>query len=166
MALTIQPRWVFFAVALACALALAGALTLQQVVGLEPCPLCIFQRIAVIGVGIISLIAGLFTPRGTAAKVSALVLVLAALAGGSVSVRHIWLQHLPADKVPACGPGLDYMLSELPFTSVLSKVFKGSGECAVVDWTFLGLSLPELTAIFFSMIIAVGLWLALRRTRR
>lgn len=165
MVSTIQARWVFFGVALACVLALAGALTLQHAVGLEPCPLCIFQRIGVMAVGVVSLFAAIFTPRGTPARISAAVMVLAALAGGAVSARHVWLQHLPADQVPACGPGLDYMISELPFTNMLAKVFKGSGECAVVDWTFLGMSLPELTGIFFLTAVVVGIWLLLRRQR-
>jgi len=162
---TIQARWVFLGVALACALALAGALTLQHAMGLEPCRLCIFQRIGVMAVGLVSLLAAIFTPRGMSARISAVAMVLAALAGGAVSVRHVWLQHLPADQVPACGPGLDYMINELPFTNMLAKVFKGSGECAVVDWTFLGLSLPELTGIFFLTVAVVGVWLLLRRQR-
>lgn len=162
----IQARWVFFGVALACALALAAALALQHVVGLEPCPLCIFQRIGVIAVGAVALLAGLVTPRGTAARVAGGVMALVAMAGGSVSARHVWLQHLPPEQVPACGPGLDYMIEAMPFTSMLSKVFKGSGECAVVDWTFLGLSLSELTGIFFAIMIAVGAWLAFRRAPR
>jgi disulfide bond formation protein DsbB len=163
VASTIQARWVFAAIALACALALAAALYLQHVVGLEPCPLCIFQRIGVMAVGAISLLAAFMAPRGVASRAGGVLLALAALGGGVVSARHVWLQHMPADQVPACGPGLNYLVDTLPFSQVLVKVFKGSGECAVVDWTFLGISLPEMTGAFFLLVICVGLWLALRR---
>lgn len=163
MASTIQARWVFSFIALACALAIAIALYLQHVIGLDPCPLCIFQRIGVMAVGLVSLIGAILTPRGTPARVWAGLLVLVAAAGGSVSARQVWLQHLPADQVPACGPGLDYMVQSLPFSRMLAKVFMGSGECAVVNWTFLGLSLAELTGAFFLAIIATGIWLIVRR---
>lgn len=163
MASTIQARWVFAAIALACALAMAAALYLQHVVGLEPCPLCIFQRVGVIAVGVISLVAALVAPRGAPSRAGGALLALAAAAGGAVSARHVWLQHMPADQVPACGPGLNYMIDTLPFRDVLVKVFKGSGECAVVDWTLFGVSLPEMTGVFFLLVIGTGLWLAMRR---
>jgi len=139
------------------------ALYSQYVLGLDPCPLCIFQRVGVISVGVIALLAALHHPGRTGYRVWALLGVLAALGGMSVSLRQLWLQSLPEDQVPACGPGLDYLLQNSPFWDVLSKVFKGSGECAVVDWTFLGQAMPFWVAVFFVGVIAMQLWLGFRK---
>jgi disulfide bond formation protein DsbB len=81
----------------------------------------------------------------------------------AVAGRHVWLQHLPPEDVPACGPGLDYWMDTFPLHQVMMKVFKGSGECAVIDWTFLGLSLPAWTLAAFTGLAAVALWQLLRR---
>ena len=72
-----------------------------------------------------------------------------------VAGRHVWLQHLPADQVPSCGPGLDYWLDTLPILQVFKEVFAGSGECAAIDWTFMGLSIPEQSLILFSLLLVV-----------
>ncbi len=87
---------------------------------------------------------------------------LAACAGAAVAARHVWLQHLPADQVPACGPSLDYMLDNLPFRDTLSIVLAGDGNCAAIDWTFLGFSIPEQTLALFSVAILVCLWQTVR----
>ena len=78
----------------------------------------------------------------------------------------MWLQTLPADQVPSCGPGLDYLVSALPLSTVLQQVLSGSGECAEVDWTLLGLSLPVWSAAFFVVLTALSLWQLLRANRR
>ena len=93
----------------------------------------------------------------------AVLLGLAAIGGGSVAARHAWLQQLPPDKVPSCGPGLDYMLDTLPFTEVLSKVFRGSGECAEIVWQFLGLSMPGWVLVWMIALGAAGIWNNVRR---
>ncbi|GGY17404.1 disulfide bond formation protein B [Paludibacterium paludis] len=136
------------------------ALYSQYALGLEPCPLCIFQRVGVIVVGLVALIAGLANPGRTGFRIGAVLVSLAAIAGGSVSLRQLWLQHLPADMVPACGPGLDYMLQTMPFSRMFRKVFEGSGECAVVDWTFLGMAMPFWVLVFFVMVLmfVIVLW--------
>ncbi|WP_028534246.1 disulfide bond formation protein B [Paludibacterium yongneupense] len=154
----------YFLIAAACAGAMGAALYLQHVQGLEPCPLCIFQRVGVIMVGLLALLAALLNPARGAAKVADGLIVLAALAGGSVSLRQLWLQSLPADQVPSCGPGLEYMLGAFPLHDVVVNVFKGSGECAVVDWTFLGMALPFWVLMFFIAVIAFVL-LQMRRLR-
>lgn len=136
---------------------------LQRYLGLAPCPLCIFQRIGLMLMGGFALLAALFNPKQTLSRV---ILWLGSLAGISwatgVAARHVWLQHLPADEVPSCGPGLDYWLDTLPMKEVLNQVFAGSGECAAVDWTFMGLSIPEQSLIFFSALILVHLLLLWR----
>ncbi|WP_058367826.1 disulfide bond formation protein B [Psychrobacter sp. ENNN9_III] len=129
---------------------------LQRYMGLSPCPLCIFQRIGLMVMGAFALIAALFNPKTLGLR---LILWLGSLAGigwaTTVAARHVWLQHLPADQVPSCGPGLDYWLDTLPMQQVLKEVFAGSGECATIDWTFMGLSIPEQSLIFFSILLLV-----------
>jgi protein dithiol:quinone oxidoreductase len=139
-----------------CAALLAYAYYLQFYAGLEPCPLCIFQRIGVIVLGAIFLLAGLHKPGAAGARIYAGLIALAALAGAAIAARHVWLQNLPPEKVPACGPDLDYMLEILPLTEVLKRVFTGSGECAEITWTFVGLSMPAWVLIWFLILGAVG----------
>ncbi|WP_201616421.1 disulfide bond formation protein B [Psychrobacter immobilis] len=129
---------------------------LQRHLGLSPCPLCVFQRIGLMVMGGFALIAALFNPKS---KVVRLILWLGSLAGigwaTAVAARHVWLQHLPADQVPSCGPGLDYWLDTLPMKQVLNEVFAGSGECAEIAWRFMGLSIPEQSLILFSILLIV-----------
>ncbi len=156
-------RQVFAFILLASLASMASALYLQYAVHLHPCPLCIFQRVAMMTVGLIALIATLHDGGRFSRRAYALLLALAALAGAGVATRHIWLQHLPADQVPDCGPGLNYMLQVFPMQKVLSLVLRGSGECAKVDWTLLGLSLPELSFAAFFSIFLLAVWQMLRR---
>ena len=131
------------------------ALWLQYGMGLEPCPLCVFQRIAVIAIGVVFLIAGLHNPGRTGAAV---------YAGLTLHHRRRSARHSPRGtcgssrcrraQVPACGMGLNYMLETMPLTDVLSRVFKGSGECAEQAWVFLGLAIPSWTFVFFIAMIA------------
>lgn len=148
--------------ALFCAAMMAYALYAQHQLLLEPCPLCVFQRVAVIALGCVFLIAALHGPSGKGRYAYASLLAIATLGGSIVAGRHVWLQNLPPDEVPACGPGLEYMLDAFPLAEALSMVFSGSGECATVDWQLLGLSMPAwvLTAILF--VGSVGIWNNLR----
>ena len=134
---------------------MAYALYSQYVVGLEACPLCIFQRVGMILLGLVFLAAALHAPRAFGARVYAVLGLAAALGGGSVSARHVYLQSLPADRVPACGPGLDYMLEVFPLFEAVRLVFQGSGECATVNWSFLGLSMPAWVLIWFVLLAAL-----------
>jgi len=151
---------------LGCVAAMAGALYLQYQVGLEPCPLCIFQRVGVIAVALIVLIAFLHGPKRIGVRIYAALAALAALAGGGVALRQLWLQHLPPDQVPVCGPGLDYMLDVFPLHEVLAKVLSGSGECAEVTWRFLGLSLAGWSLVLFIILLLVALVQLTRSLRR
>jgi protein dithiol:quinone oxidoreductase len=142
---------------------MAFALYLEHVQGLNPCPLCIFQRVGLIGLGIISLIAFIHNPISNAFKrFYAFLGSLSILWSAGVAARHVWLQNLPPDKVPSCGPGLDYWLDTLPMKSVLQQVLSGSGECAVVDWTLLGFSLPVWSLLFFAGLLAISIWQLIR----
>lgn len=146
-----------------CAGLMAYALYAEHVLLLEPCPLCILQRIAVIAMGLVFLIAALHGTDGAGRYVYAALIALAASAGAAVAGWHVRLQNLPADQVPTCGPGLDYMLDTFPLSDVLKMVFSGSGECASVDWQFLGLSMPAWVLIDIVVIGAFGLWNNLRK---
>jgi disulfide bond formation protein DsbB len=120
----------------------------------EPCPLCILQRVAMFAVGLVALLGALHNPKGSAGrKIYGVLAFLAAAVGAAIASRHVWLQHLPADQVPACGPGLNYMLESMPSKlDVLKKVLQGSGECAEINWTFLGFSMPEWTLLCFALL--------------
>ncbi len=139
-----------------CAGLLAYALYTQFVGGLVPCPLCTFQRGAFVVLGLILLVAGLHAPGSRGGRAGyGLLGFLAAAAGAGIAGRHVWLQHLPPDQVPACGPDLSYMMEAFPLADVLRRVFTGSGECAEVDWTLLGLAMPAWSLIWF---VLLGIW--------
>ena len=160
-------RWSFrtaFAVAAAiCAAFLGFAYYAQFHLYLDPCPLCIFQRMAFIALGAVCLVAALHAPKGNGRRVYGVLALVAAGTGAAIAGRHVWLQHLPPDQVPDCGPGLSWMLDTLPLNAVIRKVFTGSGECAKVDWTLLGLSMPEWTLIWFAIFVLGAAWYGFRR---
>jgi protein dithiol:quinone oxidoreductase len=147
---------------LVCAGLMGWALWLQYGQGLEPCPLCVFQRIAVSAIGVVFLIALIHGPQRFGATVYAVLLLICAGIGAAFAVRQVWLQALPKDQVPACGMGFSYMMETMPFADVLEKVFSGSGECAEKGWELLDLAIPGWTLVFF---IAVTIY-AFALTRR
>ncbi|MEY4598394.1 MAG: hypothetical protein RLZZ445_1191 [Pseudomonadota bacterium] len=151
--------------ALICAALLGFGLYLQHVEGLEPCPLCVFQRVAFIALGLVFVVAALHGPGKTGAAVYALLGGLFALTGAGIAARHVWLQSLPPDQVPACGPGLSYMLEQYAVTRMLEKVLSGSGECAEAGWRFLGLTIPGWSLLWFVLLGIALVWLAMRSRR-
>ena len=146
-----------------CAGLMGFALYAQHVLQLAPCPLCVLQRVAVIALGVIALAAALHNPAGWGRWVYAALVFLAGGSGLGIAGWHWRLQNLPPSDVPACGPGLDYMLDNFPLGEALSMVFKGSGECAEVVWSFLGLSMPAWVAVWMLGLGAVGIWNQLRK---
>jgi disulfide bond formation protein DsbB len=138
-------------------------LYLQHVLELEPCPLCITQRAFVILTGLLALIAALHNPQGWGRRLYALLCTLAALGGAAVAGRHVWLQHLPEDLAPACGPSLEYMLDTLPLSETFALVMMGDGNCADTVWTLLGFSIPEQTLALFLLLAGLSLYQMLRR---
>jgi protein dithiol:quinone oxidoreductase len=130
----------------------------QAVLHLEPCPLCIFQRVGVAAAGVLFLLAALHHPRRWGARVYGVLLLLAALATMAVAARHLWIQHLPEGAVPACGATLSYMLEVLPLADVVRKVLSGSGECAQVTWMMLGLSMPGWVLLAAAALGALGVY--------
>ena len=147
----------------ACAGLLAYAYYAQMVLHLEPCPLCIFQRVGVFALGVIFLIAAAHDPVGWGRRVYAVLLGAAALTVIGVAVRHLYIQSLPEGSIPACGASLDFMLKVFSLSEVLVKVLTGSGECAKVTWSFLGLAMPAWVLIAALALGAYGLWINLRR---
>ncbi len=147
---------------IACAGMIAYALYAEHVLMLIPCPLCVFQRIAVIGLALVFLLAAAHHPSGWGRRVYAGLVLLVAGAGIGVAGRHVWLQNLPPDKVPSCGPGFDYIIDSFPLADALKLIFSGSGECASIDWLFLGLSMPAWTLIAFLSVGVFGIWNNLR----
>jgi len=163
----VTSRAYFLLLLLACIGLLGFGLYLEHVVGLEPCPLCILQRLAYILIALVALIAVIHGPRQFAGKIYHGVISVVALAGAAIAGRQIWLQHLPPDEVPECGPGLEYMLDVFPLQEVISMVFTGSGECAEVQWRFMGMSIAEWSvicflAIFIASVLAILYWHSFR----
>ena len=159
-------RFAFGAGALVCIGLLGFAYYLQYVQGLEPCPLCMVQRGFFYAVLALFVVAALHGPRGWGAPVYSALITLFALGGAATAGRQVWLQHLPADKVPQCGPDLFFMLENFPLSRTLEKLFYGSGECAVVDWKFLGLSIAGWSLAWFIALAIYAWWAARQRLRR
>ncbi|SDW95342.1 disulfide bond formation protein DsbB [Marinobacter mobilis] len=155
-------RGVFGIVLGVCVALLATAFYMEHVKGLEPCPLCWLQRYAFMVVGAVSLLAVVHNPGGLGARVYGSLLALFSGLGLALAGRQLWLQSLPADQVPACGPSVEYMLDVLPLSEVLATAIRGTGDCAEVVWRFLGLSIPGWTAVFFTLLVITGLVMLLR----
>jgi disulfide bond formation protein DsbB len=134
---------------LVCASSFGFAYYAQFGLGLEPCPLCILQRLTLLVLGVVFFLATIHHPGGWGARAYGAWIGLVAGVGAAIAARHVWLQHLPPEETPRCGPGLDYLLETLPLNELVREVLTGSGECAEVDWTLLGLSLPEWTLLLF-----------------
>ena len=145
-----------------CAGMMGFALYAQHILLLSPCPLCIFQRLAVISLGILFMLSAIQNPGVIGRMIYAGLLAVAALAGIAVAGRHAWLQMMPEDQVPACGPGLTYILDSFPFGEALALIFAGSGECADVVWSLFGLSMPAWVLICLVVIGSAGAWNNLR----
>ena len=149
---------------LACAGLMAYALYAEHMLFLDPCPLCSFQRLAVIVLGLVFLVAALHNPGRLGGRIYGFLLALVAASGAAIAAWHVRLQNLPADEVPSCGPGLGYILENNSFGEALAKVFGGSGECATVDWQFLGLSMPAWVLVSTLCLGGFALYANLRRT--
>lgn len=160
---TLPRRAVNFAGFLICAGLIAYALYSQFHLGLDPCPLCIFQRIGIASLGVVFLIAGLHNPRGWGSRVYVALIAIAAVATVAVAARQVYLQHLPPGTIPSCGAPLSMMLKFMPLTTVIRKVLTGSGECGIVNWTFLGLAMPAWVLLWGAFLGTAGVIANARR---
>ena len=153
-------NWLGF---LACVLALGAALYTQYVLESQPCHLCIFQRFTVAALGLAFLIAALFPAGGFRGAIYALLIGISGLATLATAGRHVWIQMQPPGSVASCGADLKFMLELFPLTEVILKVFKAGGECAKIDFTVLGLSMPAWVFVFALILTVAGIWNNLRR---
>jgi disulfide bond formation protein DsbB len=142
-----------------CGALLCGALIMEYAFAMAPCPLCLMQRIWFFFAGAIALQGLMHNPRW---GIYPLLTILASVIGGGFSIRQLWLQSLPADQVPACGPSMDYLFENFPLGQVLQLMTQGTGDCAAVSWQFLGLTIPGWALVGFAAItiLAVLQWRA------
>jgi disulfide bond formation protein DsbB len=136
------------------------ALAIQTHYQLNPCPLCISQRMIFMGLGILFLIAAFINPATVLSKLFTLLQVLTALGGVGVAIRHWWLQAHRGEMIADCGVGFDYMFENFPLQKAFKLIFRGTGDCAAIDWTFLGLSIPQMALIAFASMVAYAIYLA------
>ncbi len=152
-------RWLFAGIAVACLALLSAALFMEHVMGMEPCPLCMLQRFAYTITGVVALTAAWINPKSWGVRVGGGAVAVSSLAGLGVAWRQIWLQSLPSEEVPPCGPGYEYMREAFPLTEVILMALEGSGDCAEVHWQFMGLSIAGWAWVFFAVIAVLGLWM-------
>lgn len=154
----IRPRFWFLLGSLGCVFLLSMGAYFQFVQGLDPCPLCISQRLAIFFTGFVFMIAVAHNPKEQKGiNRYAIFGALTALGGASISTRHIWIQHLPPDQVPECKPALEYMLQNFPLIETVKLMLSGTGDCAKVDWTMLGFSMPAWTLVAFLMLASLSI---------
>jgi protein dithiol:quinone oxidoreductase len=156
-------RFIYLLGFLVCVALLAAAYYFQYAKGLEPCPLCIMQRLAYYLIGLTCLIAFLHSPRQRGQRIYAVLLICFAVFGIGIACRQIYLQHLPPEQAPACSPALNFMLHNYPFHQVLQVLFYGSGDCSVVHWQFLGLAMSEWSLIFLLAFLFTAVVLLFRK---
>ena len=159
----LPPRVLFLALFAVCTGLLGFGLYLQHYGGYEPCPMCIMQRYAFLGVALVALVGAIHGPRGGGgAKVYAGVILLLTLAGGGVAARQTWMQLYPP-QFTECGPDLEFMLDSFPLADALPMIFRGAGDCAAIDWTFLGLSIANWSLVMFSVVGLLAIAFIARR---
>ena len=164
--MTLSPRLTFFSTALLCAALLGYGYYLEYVEFLDPCNLCKLQRVAFMAVILFAMIGMVHGSTGAASRVYHLLIALSATAGAALAGRQVWLQGLPPEDVPECSPGLEFMLESSPWLDVFREVLTGSGSCAEIDWSFLGLSIAGWALAWFAVIVLANLIWAIKGYRR
>jgi disulfide bond formation protein DsbB len=160
---SLSHRLVFISLVLLAVVSMAFAVFyLEGFLDLAACPLCMSQRVFVVGWALFALLGALHNPSGWGRRVYAALCGISAYIGGAIAARHVWLQSLPEDQVPACGPSLEYMLENFPLQEAISLMLMGDGNCAEVAWTFLGMSIPQQTLLLFAVTVVASLWLMFR----
>lgn len=141
------------------------ALYSQFFSGLEPCSLCIFQRLAYIAYGLIALVAIIHHPTGWGARIYAFFQLPVIVVGMTIALRQVWIQNLPADQTTTCGPGINFLLQEFSLQRVVQIVWAGSSDCSVVNWRFWGLSMASWSAILFGVLLVLAIFTLLKSYR-
>jgi len=156
--MTITHRLFLCTLAMTCVALLAYGYYLQFYQDLEPCPMCIFQRLCYMAVTIIALAGAAHAPRGRAIFVYFGFIGVFSAIGAAIAARQTWLQHLPPELVPECGPGLEFMLDMYPLLETIGRSLKGTGDCAEVSWRFLRFSIAEWSLVCFVTISLALIW--------
>jgi disulfide bond formation protein DsbB len=162
---TLTKRLPFAAIFVMCAVLLGIGIYLQEEVGLDPCPMCIMQRYAFTLIGIVALVAAIHGPQGVVLKVYAVLLILLELAGGGVALRQSYIQHFPPP-VASCGTDLEFLVNTFPLSEALPRMFQGTGDCALVKWRLVGLSIAEWALVWFVIFVVFTAWFAFFRKPR
>lgn len=157
--LPLNPRLGYALGFLVCAGLIGYALYLQHYEYQNPCPLCILQRMVYTTLMTVFLAAALHGPGRTGARIYGALLLATAAVGAAIAIRHVWLQNLPKDQVPECGPGLEYMLDRFPLTQALGKILAGSGECAEAGWSLMGLTIAGWSLVWFVLLGVLAVYL-------
>jgi disulfide bond formation protein DsbB len=163
--LPLIPRFGYALGFLVCAGLIGYALYLQYYQYQDPCPLCLLQRIVYIVLMALFLAAAVHGPGRIGAMIHGGLQFVTAAAGAAIATRHVWLQHLPPDRVPECGPSLEFMLRKYPLFQAFEKVFGGTGQCAEAGWKFLGLTIAGWSLVWFVLLALFALYLAWLGTR-
>ena len=164
--ISLVPRLGYALGFLVCAGLIGFALYLQYYQDQNPCPLCLLQRIVYMVLMAFFLLAAVHGPRRVGAMVYGGLLGITAAIGAAIAARHVWLQHLPPDRVPECGPGLEFTLRKFPLFQALEKVLAGSGQCAESGWSLLGLSIAGWSLVWFVLLGGFAAWLTWISLRR
>jgi len=162
----IAARWYWFGFFVSGALIAVAYFYFQQKLGLAPCPLCMFQRACLLGVMFFCLLGIIGRPKKSFSKVLAFGVTFFSALGLAIAGRQVWLQHLPADKVPECGPDLQFMLDAFPVMEMVQAVLTGSGECAEVQWSMFGFSMPEWMVAIFTVMTIISIKLLFAKQRK
>ncbi len=155
MRIRLYPRIGFAAVSVLSLALLGYAYYSEYALGYEPCPLCILQRVAFMVMALGALAGALHGSRGGLRWLYGVIVFAGGIWGLATAGRHLWLQSMPSDQVPECGPGFDFMLEYFSLGEAITSAFTGSGECAEVDWAFLGLAMPAWTLIWYVLLMLV-----------
>jgi len=158
-----KPRLLFLLIFIGCASLLSTAILISPFKEMNPCPMCMMQRAVFIALGVLAIMAVLHNPAYIGQKIYAFFLTLISIGGASIAIRQLWLQSLPEDQVPACGPGIDYMIDVFPLLEVIEMSLRGTGDCAKVQWTLFNLSIPAWSLIAFFGIAILSLFILLRK---
>ncbi|MGI9273623.1 MAG: disulfide bond formation protein B [Endozoicomonas sp.] len=156
--LQVQSRTLFLLAATGCAALMGFSLYLQHSMGLEPCPLCISQRIAMTALGVMLLITAIHNPGVTGYRVYGALTTFLGLVGAALAARQLWVQSLSPEEMLECKPPIEFLIDILPFTEIVQMMLTGTGDCGEVQWVFLGLSIPGWTLVMFSGFTLFGLF--------
>ena len=158
----LSSRTIFLSIAIVCGLLMAYALFAEYVQDYQPCMLCMVQRVFVCAAGIVALLAALHGPGRVGRRIYGALTALAAGGGAYIAARHVYLQHLPPEQLDGCAPSFEYALQNYDALKFLGTIFIRDQDCGVIDWTFLGLSMPTWTFVWFVILFVTALWAGFR----